>query len=301
MSTVAEAPVAKLIVAQGVNRGGTYTLTGELTGIGQAAENQVVLADTDLGAHHATIARRNNRYALYVPEGRSVAIDGQPAPNEQWVWLPATATLRLSTTTTLKFINDAGTADVESKSVLNSKPERRSGSAKREKSERSTNRKVAKFVTDRAGGTLVRLGEDGQLPELQLKELLGTRKTTAQKKRESNPAILYAVLAFSLLSSVAMLFLDFEGGFTSEGKAYSRRVIVKEFLGDERQALAPYQRLLREASLAHSRGDSVGERDVYRRVLRLLNSEDRNPFTGVTGSPEDDERLRHHLGVLLSR
>ncbi len=300
MSTATETAGAKLIVAEGANRGGTYALTGELTSIGQAAENQIVLADPDLGAHHATIARRNNRYALYVPEGRTVSIDGQPAPHEQWVWLPSAASLQLSATTTLQFVSGTE-AENDPKPAATTKPGRRSVVTKKEKGERSTNRKVAKFVTDRAGGTLVRLGEDGHLPELQLSELLGSQKARVQKRRESNPAILYGVLAFSILASVAMLFLDFEGGATAGGKAYSRRVVVEEFLGDEGQPVQPYQRLLREANLAYSRGDGAGERDLYRRVLRLLNSEDRNPFTGVTGSPDDDERLRHHLGVLLGR
>ncbi|MDP1795923.1 MAG: FHA domain-containing protein [Planctomycetaceae bacterium] len=301
MSTALEVPVAKLIVAQGANRGGTYALTGELTGIGQAAENQVVLADAELAPHHATIARRNSRYALFVPEGRSVSIDGQPAPNEQWVWLPTTAMLRFSSTTILKFVNGTETADVDPKSAVNAKPNRRPAAGKKDKSERTGSRKVAKFVTDRAGGTLVRLGEDGQLPELQLNELAGSAKVVQHKRRESNPTVLYAVLAFSLLSSVAMLFLDFEGAFSAEGKAASRRVVVEEFVGDERQAPQPYQRLLREANLAYSRGDGTSERDLYRRVLRMLNSEDRSPFSGVTGSLDDDERLRHHLGVLLGR
>ena len=89
MSTTMQTAVAKLIVARGANPGGTFELTGELNGIGQAAENQVVLVDSALGPHHATIARRNDRYALFVPEGRAVMIDGQVAPNEQWVWLPS--------------------------------------------------------------------------------------------------------------------------------------------------------------------------------------------------------------------
>lgn len=300
MSTATETTAARLIVVEGNRPGGTYVLTSELTGIGRAAENQIVLADAELGPHHASIARRNGRYALFVPEGRAVAIDGQTVPTEQWIWLPTKAALQLSTTTTLHFLNEAEPSDAEVKPAVPTKPGRRAA-AKKDKAERSGTRKVAKFVTDRAGGTLVRLGEDGQLPELQLNELLGSRKSTVQKRRESNPAVLYAVLAVSVLSSVAMLFLDFEGGISAEGKAASRRVIVTEFLGDENQPVQPYQRLLREASLAHSRGDSVGERDLYRRVLRLLNSEDRNPFTGVTGAPDDDERLRHHLGVLLSR
>lgn len=297
MSTTMQTAVAKLIVARGANPGGTFELSGELTGIGQAAENQVVLADSALGPHHATIARRNDRYAIFVPEGRAVMIDGQVAPTEQWVWLPTVAQLKLTDDTTLKFISPEATGEDETKSTAPGRADRRTPAKK----ERGTQRKVAKFVTDRAGATLVRLGEDGHLPELQLKEALGTRQKTTQKRRESNPAVLYAVLACSILSSVVLLFVDLEGGISVEGKAASRRVIVQEFLGDEQQPLQPYQRLLRDASLAHSRGDAAGERELYRRVLRLLNSEDRNPFTGVTGSPKDDERLRHHLGVLLSR
>lgn len=299
MSTVTEPAVARLIVAQGANRGGVFPLTAEMTGIGQAAENQVVLADPDLGPHHATIARRNQRYALFVPEGRFVLIDGHPAPTEQWVWLPATAQLRLTDSTTLKFVSDAAIA-VADEDTKSSRADRRAVSRK-EKKDSGTTRKVAKFVTDRAGETLVRLGEDGQLPELQLKETLGSTRRAAQKRRESNPAVLYAALACSILSSVVLVFVDFEGGISAEGKANSRRVIVQEFLGDEAKPLQPYQRLLRDASLAHSRGDAAGERDLYRRVLRMLNSEDRNPFSGITGVPDDDERLRHHLGVLLSR
>ncbi len=297
MSTTIQTAVARLIVARGAKPGETFELTSELTGIGQAAENQVVLADSALGAHHATIARRNDRYALLVPEGRTVLIDGQVAPSEQWVWLPSVAQLKLTDTTTLKFISAEVPTEEETKSAPSNRADRKTATKK----ERVTQRKVAKFVTDRAGATLVRLGEDGHLPELQLKETLGTRQKTTQKRRESNPVVLYAVLVCSILSSVVLLFLDLEGGVSIEGKAASRRTIVQEFLGDEQQPLQPYQRLLRDASLAHSRGDAAGERDLYRRVLRLLNSEDRNPFTGVTGSPKDDERLRHHLGVLLSR
>jgi pSer/pThr/pTyr-binding forkhead associated (FHA) protein len=250
MSTATETSTAKLIVAQGANRGEAYALTNEFTGIGQAAENQVILADTDVAPHHATIARRNSRYALFVPEGRSVLIDGQASPNEQWVWLPATAQLKLTDATTLKFVSGSATADEDTKTTGSTRVDRKVA-----RKEKSVTRKVAKFVTDRAGGTLVRLGEDGQLPELQLKDALGSPKAVAQKRRESNPAILYAVLACSILSSVVLLFVDLEGGVSTEGKAYSRRVIVQQFLGDEGKPLLPYQRLLRDASLAHSRGD----------------------------------------------
>ena len=75
--------------------------------------------------------------------------------------------------------------------------------------------------------------------------------------------------------------------------------ILREFVGEEGRPLKPYQQLLREAQLAHARGDRRKEQTAYQSVLRLLNAEDRNPHTGVTGHVEDDERLRKLIGILM--
>lgn len=287
---------ARLVLANGTGKETAYPLAAELTSIGAAAENQIVLADAALGSHHLSIARRNDRYALYVPEGRGVAIDGQFAPTEQWVWLRDGMVLQLTPQTALRFVAGGEAADGSTESGKTAP-----GEKKPKKGDRPPGRKVAKFITDRAGGTLVRLGEDGHLPELQLIDADVVPKSNRQKPKETSPALLYGALGASLLMSMVLLFLDGEAGPTRQGKAQARQMILKEFVGQEGQPLHRYQRLLREAGLASARGDVNGERESYRRVLQMLNSEDRNPFTGITGSLDDDERLLKAIGVLLSQ
>ncbi len=283
---------ARLVLANGTGKETAYPLAAELTSIGQAAENQIVLADAALGSHHLSIARRNDRFALYVPEGRGVAIDGQFAPSEQWVWLRHGMVLQLTPQTALRF-EVAGESTESVKAT--------SGEKKPKKGDRPPGRKVAKFITDRAGGTLVRLGEDGHLPELQLIDADIVPKSSRQKPKETSPALLYGALGASLLMSMVLLFLEGDAGPTRQGKAQARQMILKEFVGQEGQPLRHYQRVLREAGLAAARGDVNGERESYRRVLQMLNSEDRNPFTGITGSLDDDDRLLKAIGVLLSQ
>ncbi|MBC8001849.1 MAG: hypothetical protein H7X97_04595, partial [Opitutaceae bacterium] len=87
----------------------------------------------------------------------------------------------------------------------------------------------------------------------------------------------------------------------SVSKTEARQSVMRNFVGGDKGPIKPYQQLLRDAGLAQSRGDFKSERDAYRRVLRLLNSEDKNPFTGITGTAEDDDRLKKHLAVLLGR
>ncbi len=229
---------------------------------------------------------------MFVPASRSVAIDGQFAPSEQWVWLRDGMHLQLTPQTTLRF--EAGDAAAESAKAA-------AGEKKPKKGERPPGRKVAKFITDRMGGTLVRLGEDGHLPELQLLDADIAPKSTRQKPKETSPALLYGALGASLLMSLVLLVLEGESGPTRQGKTQARQMILKEFVGQEGQTLLRHQRLLREAGLAAARGDVAGERESYRRVLQMLNSEDRNPFTGITGSLDDDDRLRKAIGVLLSQ
>jgi len=283
----------RLIVTAGSQRGRAFALSDELTNIGRAEDNDIVLSDPQVQPHHATLARRTDRIALYVPEAASVEVDGAAAPTGQWVWLPQEATLKLSAQTCLQ-LQPVNGSDKGEKPEKSRKPARKS-----EKTGEA--RKTARFITDRAGETLVRFGEDGHLPELQLRDAHAAPKSAAKNISAGNPAILYAALGCSLLASLVLLFIDAETTVTAEGKAAARQAIASEFLGREGQPLQPYQRLLREANLAHSRGDVAAEHEAYRGVLRLLNSEDRNPFTGITGSPKDDERLRRYLGTLLSR
>ncbi|MBC8117016.1 MAG: hypothetical protein H7062_21685, partial [Candidatus Saccharimonas sp.] len=166
----------------------------------------------------------------------------------------------------------------------------------------ATSRTVAKFITDRKGETLVRLGEDGHLPELALAEVTAPKHDKNKRPARGNPALIYGALGFSLLASLAMMFLDPAAmDERSESKTVARQSVMRDFVGGDKGPIKPYQQLLRDAGLAQSRGDFKSERDAYRRVLRLLNSEDKNPFTGITGTAEDDDRLKKHLAVLLGR
>ena len=149
---------------------------------------------------------------------------------------------------------------------------------------------------------LVKLGEDGHLPELALQEAAAPKTAKQKEGEKGNPALVYGALGFSLLASMAMMFLEPETfDERRASKSTARREIVTRFIGDEKGPTKPYQRLLREAGLAHSRGDFRSERDAYLAVLNLLNAEDRNPHIGITGDLEDDEKLKGYLAILLGR
>ena len=66
------------------------------------------------------------------------------------------------------------------------------------------------------------------------------------------------------------------------------------------EELAPFQRELREAQLAHSRGDSRTEIRCYQKVMARFRSEDRSQFSGLTGSPTWDIELEQLVSVLLN-
>ncbi len=297
---------AKLTVTRGAERGKVFVLNGELVHVGRSPENQVVLSDPLIAEHQVTIANRNGKFAIYVSGDRSVQIDGQPVPAEQWIWLPGQASLQFTAETALQFqrLDGESPADpatetrpaAETGSVISlRKSDRRRSAGKKAE---PVSRVVAKFITDRTGETLVRLGEDGQLPELALSEGGKSAKPGAKTASKGNPALIYAALGFSVLASILMLTLEPESS-SGTGKAAARKTILRDFVGQEGQPLKPYQQLLRDAELAHSRRDGKEEKEAYRKVLRLLNSEDRNPLTGVTGHVEDDERLRKLLAVLM--
>ncbi|MBI3860719.1 MAG: FHA domain-containing protein [Planctomycetia bacterium] len=182
---------------------------------------------------------------------------------------------------------------------------RRSGD--RESKNRRTT--VARFITDGPGDPLVKLGEDGHLPELALNEArTGERRETGPK--QSNPAVMLGVIGLSVGITLLMLFMDVGSyGGNARAKADAREEI-KDYYGKEGEALKPYQEHLREARRAHSRRDYQTERRAYREVLALLRSESKdkvNRWTGITGqwkkgegNAKSDERLEELIGILLS-
>jgi hypothetical protein len=325
---------ATLTVTTGPDRGQTFALTDEFVHIGRGPESQILLTDPQVAEHQASLANRNGRFAIFSPIDNAVVVDGNALTADQWAWLPAQATIKVSSKTTLVFSAGASSSSSEHPSptatpvdskLLDAKlpdskpseskpaaddappkpkpPEKRKPAAKRADSTGTTGRAVAKFITDRPGETLVRLGEDGHLPELALSEVSTPKVDKRKQSSQGNPALIYGALGFSLLASIAMLFLDPQSlDERATSKAEARSFVMRsKFIGDEKGPVKPFQRLLREAGLAHSRGDYKSERDAYNSVLGLLNSEDKNPFTGITGNAEDDEELKKKLAVLLGR
>jgi hypothetical protein len=184
---------------------------------------------------------------------------------------------------------------------------RRSGTERGDRSKRST---VARFITDGPGDPLVKLGEDGHLPELMLHEANSSERQAAGTK-ESNPWILVAVLGLSMGLTMLMLFMDMgSAGNNTELKAQAREEI-KEYYGKESEPRKSYQELLREARRARSRHDYEAERGAYRDVLSQLRSEANDMvarYTGLTGrknygesdaDKKSDQRLEELINILL--
>jgi len=159
-------------------------------------------------------------------------------------------------------------------------------------------RNVARFITDR-GDPLVELGADGHLPELALAEGPARRERTKQA-RSSSPVVLYCVLGLSLLMTVALLLLDPEPASHSEISRSQAREQISQFFGSKDREPATWQRSLRAARLAYTRGDRVSELQAYRNVLAELNSEDRDRHVGLTGHLSTDRELQRLISVIIS-
>jgi hypothetical protein len=168
---------------------------------------------------------------------------------------------------------------------------------KRKKKKRK--RQAARFITDQ-GNPLVELGADGQLPELMLDE--GTSaKRKSDKPKQSSPALMYGILAFSFLSTIGMLLFDVAPVKSGSMDKVTARTRVQEFYGDGKEELRPFHKKLRAAQLARSRREYGEERRLYLEVLNELNSEDRDLNIGVTGSLQGDVALKELIGILISQ
>ncbi|WP_347244354.1 hypothetical protein [Thermogutta sp.] len=164
-------------------------------------------------------------------------------------------------------------------------------------------KKVARLILTQTAEPAWKLAPDGSLPSLHLQEDSPDEKKR-EVKRSSNPVLLAVVLAASLLTSLALLFVEPVPATRSnlEELERAREELAAEYYSslNPNAPLAEYQRLLREAHWAHSRGDHQRERELYRQVLLLLYAEKgRNSYTGLTGSRSRDERLEELLRILL--
>ena len=95
---------ATITVTSGPDRGKVFELTGEMVRLGKAPENEVVLSDAQVGDHHASIVRREGRFAIFTSEPDGLEVDGTEVPSERWVWLPEAATIRMGQRTSVEFV-----------------------------------------------------------------------------------------------------------------------------------------------------------------------------------------------------
>lgn len=146
--------------------------------------------------------------------------------------------------------------------------------------------------------TTLKAAPDGKLPTLSLEADAELAKKGTKEQGPSSVVVL-ATLAVSVTLSLAVLLVDFESGPTPTSAAAAARQDVQRFYGDEHAQIQPYQKLLREAQRAHTRGDISKERRCYRQVMELLRSEGRSVRKTLTGSAGDDAQLEQMLNVLL--
>jgi hypothetical protein len=337
---------AQLVIQTGPDQGQVFPLQSELVRLGTADGNEIVLADATLAEHHASIVYREGRFAIVTTHAGGLQIDETPVPPERWIWLPEQASIRLSPQTLLQFTVTSeatpatpGAAPVGAAASADAPPSLRpppragtpkprrvptavsSGAetveestespAKPRKSTEKKGRQTARFITDGPGEALVRLGEDGQLPELSLAES-GAEGKTSSRTRESNPYLLVGVVFVSLLMTGAMLFMEGEDSYLPPQNQASARQELTEYLGTDTDSPAPYQLALRRSRQAWARGDRAGEKAELRRVLQMLRSEAKErlqKFSGLTGrldydyddtSKRSDRRLEELIAILLS-
>ena len=303
---------ARLTVTTGPDRGRVFELAEEMVNIGRGPQNEIALTDLQVAEHQASLMSRNGRYAIYVLREHSVEVDGNLIPAEQWVWLPDTARIKMSTYTGLRFQYEGtrGNGSAAQAKPKSEKPEpapgkSRAGRGKPGKGP-APNRKVARFITDQGGDALVRLGEDGHLPELNLSDAPARKVLREKSTAEGSFPWTYVALGASLLLSVLLLLVPSERGVSTESEKATARQEITAYYGDPSADPAPWQKKLREARIAHSSGDFPAERRAYQAVLDMLNAEEFNrpgapSHVALTGDRTRDQNLRELIAILLSR
>ena len=293
-----------LEILTGPDQGKTFPLESELLHIGRGADNGVVLSDPSLGDFHVSLSQQAGRLSLYANEANQIMVGGTLVPGQQWVPVPADAKIHLGGQTEVRVTERPqamAAAPATAEAIAPASGERRRAPRKESK------RQVAKPITGRTGEIAVQMGADGKFPELALATGTGPTKP-ALKAKESNPALLFTILAGSCLSSAGLLLIDFETSqVTSSQDQSTARSQLVEFYGSDSAILEPYQRLLRQASVESSQGHRSAERQLLKQVLGLLNSVDAaDPanLNGLTGKQtkrgkRSDQELRELLQSLL--
>ncbi|MFO0901741.1 MAG: hypothetical protein U0939_02005 [Pirellulales bacterium] len=169
---------------------------------------------------------------------------------------------------------------------------------------------TARFIAADPNAMRVPLGADGKLPSLLLEDVEQAVEEEAAKPKNSPPWLLLTVFGVSIAMSLALLFVDSEGGGGGERRsAVATRSQLQQHYAGVVPPLAPYQQKVRLALQAHEKGDREEEKRLYREVLDILHSESKNKSTGVTGmidAPDppignpSDRHLEGLISTLLS-
>ena len=144
-----------------------------------------------------------------------------------------------------------------------------------------------------------KLTKDGKLPTLLLAD---EEKPRVSEKGglTSNPIVIGLLICFSLVSSAGMLFLIESGHPEAKQEVEEARGdVVRFYQVREDQELQPYQRELREAQRAYSRGDFSAESSYYQKVMLRFHNENLTKYAGLTGSPVGDMELEKDVSLLL--
>ena len=268
-----------LEILTGPDQGKTFPLESELLHIGRGADNGIILSDPQIGDFHASVSQQQGRLSLYANEANQIQVAGALVPGQQWVPVPFDAKIHLGGQTEVRVVHAEKLAVPVAESP--STAERRRTPPKKE-----SKRQVARPITSRGGEAVVQMGADGKYPELALMAGTGPAKPN-RKPKESNPALLFTILAASCLSSAGLLLVDFETSTVTshEDQVFTRSRLAK-FYGTDSAQLEPYQKLLRQASVEYSQGNTAAERQLLKQVLALLNSVDASApdnLNGLTG------------------
>ena len=186
-----------------------------------------------------------------------------------------------------------------SKSIV-SQPEPPRSNANIEKPPRAAEQaetSTARFIQRDANATQVKLGADGQLPDLAL-ATQEKRIDSGSESKASNPWVLISVLCISVLMSVLILVIDEPLPGNAPGKGAARQKLQSIFTAwDRNDAPAREIRdLLARTSQAYNRGDYEKEEKYYRQILDLLNREDAPKYGGFSG---DDNTLKETISEML--
>jgi hypothetical protein len=159
---------------------------------------------------------------------------------------------------------------------------------------------TAQFLAGQAQAPTIGPQADGKLPSLLLAD---TPDAAGKARNESSPVPLWgALLAVAASTAISLILIlnDLDGSQSAGEQKSEARAKLEAFYASELGPLQPYQLQLRQAQLAHSRGDRKAEREHYRKVLSQLRAEGRSKFQGLTGTPTGDAELDRLVSILLA-